>query len=159
MSHDHAVREESPFDVPEARALIERLCILQSEVMNDVIGYEHAGDCFCGGARTGRGYWQLGMADHFRNEGLAVDYIERVVRAAIKSPDGLTIANVLAFEAGMREAKSRVEWNVRVALDTLELEGREIDSPLALRILEAINHEGEMPRPSKSADTTPGGTP
>ncbi len=60
--------------------MIERLCALQDEVTK-LLGPDHAADCFCGAG----GFWPIRHADDYRNEGLAVAFIERVTRAAIKA--------------------------------------------------------------------------
>lgn len=60
--------------------VIERLCKLQAEVASHV-GYENAADCFCGH----RGFWNSPSykeAD-YRNDGVALEFIEKAVRTAL----------------------------------------------------------------------------
>ena len=49
--------------------VIERFCNLQKEV-SDVIGWQHAADCFC----------HLSLSGSYQNEGKALEFIEKVVR-------------------------------------------------------------------------------
>lgn len=67
-----------PMDVPEAQQMIRRLCELQAEVSN-VLGYDHAADCFCGED----GFWPLRHPSDYRNEGLSVEFIEKATREAL----------------------------------------------------------------------------
>lgn len=67
----------------EAKEVIQRLCKLQSEVYEH-IGQSDAADCFCGEG----GFWQTGEYDGthehgYRNDGKALEFIERAVRAAL----------------------------------------------------------------------------
>lgn len=62
--------------------VIERLCILQAEVQQ-VIGFEHAADCFCGNS----GFWAsygYNSATDYRNDGAALAFIEETVRARLQ---------------------------------------------------------------------------
>lgn len=63
--------------------VIVRLCQLQTEAAEHV-GWEHAADCFCG-QRNGFGISSDDpkFADDYRNDGAALEFIERAVRAAI----------------------------------------------------------------------------
>lgn len=65
------------------REIIKRFCILQSEVWRAVIDPIHASDCFC---RQG-GFWKSDShardEDGVRNDGQALEWIERVVREAL----------------------------------------------------------------------------
>ena len=59
--------------------VIARLCALHSEVWRAVIDRRSPADCFCGMS----GCWGLEGYDperDYRNEGLALEWIERVVR-------------------------------------------------------------------------------
>jgi hypothetical protein len=47
--------------------------------MQEVIGYQHAADCFCGEG----GFWPLRDASDYKNEELAIDFIVEAVNAAI----------------------------------------------------------------------------
>lgn len=69
-----------PQDVVEVRDIWASLCRLQEEVMNEVVGYQHSADCFCGEG----GFWPLVDGFDYRNELLAIDFIERATRDAIK---------------------------------------------------------------------------
>jgi len=59
---------------------IRRLCCLQSDVQSR-LGWDRAADCFCGesGFHGTDGY----TGNHYRNDGQAVEFIERVVRDAL----------------------------------------------------------------------------
>jgi hypothetical protein len=87
MTNHDAGLVESPFDVPEARALITRLCKLQADVSNSVLGWGYAADCFCAGDENGGGFWNKGIRDHFRNKGLSVQFIERATRLVLDTPE------------------------------------------------------------------------
>lgn len=62
------------------REVLERLCRLQEEVAEH-FRHRHPSDCFCGGG----GLWMVPeYGDHrYRNNGVVLGFIERVVRAAI----------------------------------------------------------------------------
>lgn len=67
-------------DLLDRDAVVERLCALQGEVF-DAIGPEHPADCFCGK----QGLWGAGnygptVAEGYRNDGTALEFIEAVVR-------------------------------------------------------------------------------
>lgn len=68
----------------EMQALIERLCKLQEQVCDHVLGYDRANDCLCG-----RGWmWETGPAwpaarSTWRSSGEAVAWIEAAVMAEI----------------------------------------------------------------------------
>lgn len=70
----------NPREVPEAQALIRRLCSLQARVVDEVIGCDISSDCFCGDS----GFWPLTSAEAFRNAGKAIDFIEEATLAALK---------------------------------------------------------------------------
>jgi hypothetical protein len=72
---------ENPREVPEAHALIRRLCVLQAAVAGDVLGYDHPADCFCGDD----GFWPYQDAGDYRNDGEAVAFIEAATWAAIET--------------------------------------------------------------------------
>ena len=74
----HPAAYTHPMDVPEAQAMIRRLCELQAEV-SSVLGYDHAADCFCGED----GFWPLRHPSDYRNEGLSVEFIEKATREAL----------------------------------------------------------------------------
>jgi hypothetical protein len=64
----------------EAKEIIERLCQLQAEVQQK-IGFEHSADCFC----KQSGFWGAvdcggTHAEGYRNDGIALEFIEKVVR-------------------------------------------------------------------------------
>lgn len=72
--------------------VIERLCKLQADVQ-DALGYQHSADCFCGRG----GFWDVKgyggtFDDGYRNDGKALEFIERVVRKALaaKTQQGKT---------------------------------------------------------------------
>lgn len=68
--------------------VVERLCALQSEVANYLDDWSSAADCFCGRG----GFWNATSGyggtfeEGYRNDGKALEFIERVVREAIKTP-------------------------------------------------------------------------
>ena len=65
--------------------IVERYCLLASEVWNATVDPIHPNDCFCqSGGFWGRGTY--GESD-FRNDGQALDFIERAVRAELKRID------------------------------------------------------------------------
>jgi len=70
----------------EAKEAIERLCKLQSEVQERVIGFDSSADCFCGegGFWKSEGYGGT-FAEGYRNDGKAIEFIERAVREKIAS--------------------------------------------------------------------------
>lgn len=70
---------QNPRDVPEAQAIISRLCELQAQVVREVLGHDDPADCFCGES----GYWPLKGPGYFRNAGKAVDFIVEATLAAI----------------------------------------------------------------------------
>jgi hypothetical protein len=70
---------ENPRDVPEAQALIRRLCALQAHVVTEVIGHDDPADCFCGD----EGFWPLENTADYRNAGKAADFIEEATLRAI----------------------------------------------------------------------------
>lgn len=72
---------ENPRDVPDAHAIIRRLCALQAHVVTEVLGHDHPADCFCGD----EGFWPLASADDYRNAGKAIDFIEEATLAAIQA--------------------------------------------------------------------------
>lgn len=80
---DH-LRVLTPQDIPEAQAIIRRLCVLQRDVV-DVLdpSNHHAADCFCGE----QGFWPLKDASYFRNELLAIDFIEQAVREKLAAQE------------------------------------------------------------------------
>jgi hypothetical protein len=55
--------------------VISRFCVLQSEVANHLNDWSNASDCFCG---------ETVMPDGFHNDGVALAYIEKVVRDSLK---------------------------------------------------------------------------
>ena len=56
--------------------IIERLCLLQSEV-NEHMGWKHSADCFC---KKG-GFWDMkNPENYYHNEGKALEFIEEAVR-------------------------------------------------------------------------------
>lgn len=65
--------------------VIERLCKLQAVTARHV-GYVHAADCFCGNG----GFWGTEGYDErsYRNDGVALDFIEAAVREKIKAQCG-----------------------------------------------------------------------
>lgn len=70
-----------------ADEVIERLCILQSEVCR-ADGCSHSADCFCG--KSGFGPEHV-RSSEYRNEGVALEFIEKAVREALgkrESNDG-----------------------------------------------------------------------
>lgn len=72
----------------ESQDVIRRLCKLQGEVMRG-LDLSSAGDCFCGED----GYWGVGKYDGtfeggYRNEGEALEFIERAVREALRAATG-----------------------------------------------------------------------
>lgn len=71
---------DNPRDVPEAHALIRRLCALQAHVVTEVLGHDHPADCFCGD----EGFWPLDSADDFHNAGKAVEFIEEATLAEVE---------------------------------------------------------------------------
>ena len=68
------------------KAIISRLCKLQSEVASYQGSGEHAADCFCGEG----GFWDLdNYSDKtefsgWKNDGKALEFIEETVRKALK---------------------------------------------------------------------------
>jgi hypothetical protein len=70
----------NPRDVPAAHAIIRRLCALQAHVCSEVLGYDHPADCFCGD----EGFWPLEDPDDYRNDAVAVEFIENAVLVAIR---------------------------------------------------------------------------
>lgn len=71
----------NPRKVKEAQAIIRRLCKLQAEVSASIDSHAtHAADCFCGDS----GFWPLRREEDFRNELHSVEFIERVVRRALR---------------------------------------------------------------------------
>lgn len=70
----------------ESTEAIERLCKLQSEVQERVIGYGHSADCFCGKG----GFWGCDGYDGsfeggYRNDGKAIEFIESAVREKLEA--------------------------------------------------------------------------
>lgn len=70
-------------DLLDRDAVVERLCALQGEVF-DAIGDEHPTDCFCGK----QGFWGASnygptVAEGYRNDGVALEFIEEAVRKAL----------------------------------------------------------------------------
>jgi len=65
--------------------IIERYCLLASEVWNATTSPIHPNDCFCGKG----GFWESPSYDdtQFRNDGKALEFIERVVREALANPN------------------------------------------------------------------------
>jgi endogenous inhibitor of DNA gyrase (YacG/DUF329 family) len=61
-------------DIRSPAKAVYILCLLQSMVSEDVHGYRHAADCFCGGRQewVDRGQWM--------NEGRAIAWIVEAVR-------------------------------------------------------------------------------
>jgi hypothetical protein len=61
--------------------VIQRLCALQYIVHKDVIGFDHAADCFCGKG----GMWESESytESEYRNDGAVLEWIEKVVTDAI----------------------------------------------------------------------------
>lgn len=82
------IKEPDPFppdpeSIAALRAVISRLCHLQSDVCEHLIGYDGPNDCLCGEG----GFW---LADEWpnaragwRNEERALEWIEAVVRAEL----------------------------------------------------------------------------
>lgn len=61
--------------------VIQRLCLLQGEVHDKIVGYGHTADCFCGKG----GMWaskRYSDAD-YGNDGVVLKWIENIVREAI----------------------------------------------------------------------------
>ncbi len=69
----------SPFEVPEAHAIIRNLCALHAHVVSEILGYDSPSDCFCGDS----GFWPLNSQDDFRNDGESLKFIEDAVLKAI----------------------------------------------------------------------------
>lgn len=69
----------NPREVPEAHAIIRRLCALQAYVVTEALGYDYPADCFCGD----EGFWPLESADDYRNAGKAIEFIEDAVLLAV----------------------------------------------------------------------------
>lgn len=67
------------------KEIIDRYCLLASEVWNRTIEPIHPNDCFCqaGGLWNSPSY----SDDDFRNDGQALEFIERVVRAELARID------------------------------------------------------------------------
>jgi hypothetical protein len=63
----------------KAHLVIERLCSLQAEVQKH-FGYKTAADCFCGGGGFGGDHVH---SDHYRNDGEALEFIEKATRDAL----------------------------------------------------------------------------
>lgn len=63
------------------KEVLERLCKLQGEVAAHV-GYDHAADCFCGQG----GFWESPSyrESDYRNDGVALEFIEKAVRDALQ---------------------------------------------------------------------------
>lgn len=63
--------------------VIQRYCKLSGEVVSSVTGYDQPNDCFCGEG----GFWEIKRyaedPDSYQNSGVALEWIERVVREAI----------------------------------------------------------------------------
>lgn len=82
----------------QARLAIERLCQLQAQVCEEVVGFEDTNDCFCGGGgedgpwftRTGDGH-RFCMT--YSNSQRAIDFITHATRLLIAHPE-------LTFAAG-----------------------------------------------------------
>jgi hypothetical protein len=72
---------ENPREVPEAQALIRKLCALQAHVVTEVLGHDFPADCFCGD----EGFWPLNGPEDFRNAGRAVDFIVEATLAEVES--------------------------------------------------------------------------
>lgn len=69
----------NPRDVPEAHAIIRRLCALQAYVVTEVLGNDDPADCFCGD----EGFWPLNDPDDYRNAGKAIQFIEDATLRAV----------------------------------------------------------------------------
>lgn len=70
----------------DAKDVIERLCKLQAEVVNQIRGDLEDADCFCGTS----GYWgskSYGgtFAEGYRNGGKALEFIEQATREKLAS--------------------------------------------------------------------------
>lgn len=63
------------------KEIVDRYCLLASEVWAATIDPIHPNDCFC----TSGGFWgSPSYSDEgFRNDGQALEFIERVVRAEL----------------------------------------------------------------------------
>lgn len=66
------------------REVLRRLCELQAQVHERVVGYDEAADCFC---KEG-GFWSESRysrnEDEYRNDGGAVAYIEAAVQRCLE---------------------------------------------------------------------------
>jgi hypothetical protein len=72
--------ELTPLDIPEAHAIIRRLCALQAHVCTEVLGHDDPADCFCGQ----EGFWPYSDPDDYRNAGKAIDFIVEATLAAVE---------------------------------------------------------------------------
>lgn len=74
----------------DAKEVIERLCKLQAEVVQQVQTVDDSADCFCGksGFWGSEGYGGT-FAEGYRNSGKALEFIEQATReklAAMRAP-------------------------------------------------------------------------
>ena len=69
----------NPRDVPDAHAVIRRLCALQAYVVTEVLGHDDPADCFCGD----EGFWPLEDPDDYRNACKAIAFIEDATLLAV----------------------------------------------------------------------------
>lgn len=79
--------------IKEPKEAIARLCALQAEVAREVLPRPiNPNDCFCldqsrgglGSYTRSPGFEPLTIEEYWRNSGDAIEWIEKVVRAAIK---------------------------------------------------------------------------
>lgn len=70
----------------DANEIIERLCALQQEVVDQHTGYGMGSDCFCGksGFWNSEGYGGT-FAEGYRNSGAALEFIEAAVHEKLNS--------------------------------------------------------------------------
>lgn len=84
MPERQNTREWIPFDVPAAQECIRRLCQLHADVVRVIDPLHHRpADCFCGES----GFWPLSSPSDYRNDGHALEFIERAVHAAIDAKE------------------------------------------------------------------------
>ncbi len=62
--------------------VIARFCSLQAEVAEHLDDWSNAADCFCRDPARG-GVARAGTLNYYRNDGVALEWIERVGREAI----------------------------------------------------------------------------
>lgn len=128
-----------PTDKPlNADDVAKRFCSLMGSVQ-EALGWSKAADCFCGRG----GFWGTprygGTYDEgYRNEGEALEFIERAVRDALTSPAAVTTGGLRTLLLDAKHAISEAIWS-EDGLDGMEGEDlcRRIDAALATPLPES----------------------